>query len=271
MMDTAFVTVYGALSTKTITTTITAHFTPTTIPLNWPSPPITRPIQYTSVASPVNPESKYLPNSIPIFIVTQIDGVVVNDVGIPLTTFTRVSKPPEYVYNAVDTTIGSDCSGWSCWSSGKQAGAIVGAVLAAFLLMMMLCCCCARVIKRKPKVDEEHGIYMKRRRQGPHTDGGGSHSRRRRRKRENQGRPRPRQRPRTRSPSRNQSRSSSYDRQPTARPPMMTSIHGRHRSGPLNMQFPNVGREVSYFLSITAVVGDGPLENARSKTSRNGS
>jgi hypothetical protein len=162
-MATSAITAYGGIRTVTVSTEITVTSTPVTIMLNWPSPPISQSIQYTSLASPNDlASSKYFLRPIPLFVLTEIDGVVVDTGGMPITTVTKLQSVPTDVYFATGNIDGAaavaDCSGneWACWNAGKKVGVVIGSVFAfLFSVLIILCYCCAMRRRRHELSDGE--------------------------------------------------------------------------------------------------------------------
>ncbi len=161
-MNSTTYTIYGAVKTTTLSTTVTA-FEGSTSQVQYPNPPRTHATQYTLVPSPTDPASKYFPNPLPILVLTEIDAVVVNPAGQVLTTITSVQTAPtgDIVYQSNSSILKTSCRDWACWSAGKKAGVIIGAVLGFFLLVLVLvccyCCCCRRGSRKKRRRDEELG------------------------------------------------------------------------------------------------------------------
>jgi hypothetical protein len=183
MFSTGFVTVtiYGGVSTNTITTTITASglYSPANITeLSWPTPTTTQPVEYTSFDVPTDPASKYFPGSLPIFVATEVDGVVVNTAGQPVTTIVEVQTQPAYVlFTPAAGGTSTECTGnfYTCWSTGKKAGIILAITLGGLLILLFLIwfCCFMRIPRsRKPDVEEGRGARAKNREQGPAGGGG---------------------------------------------------------------------------------------------------
>jgi hypothetical protein len=157
------IAVYGGVRIVTISTTITIPNTPATITLNWPPPPVLQQMQYTSLASPLGPASRYFPNPIPVLTLTEIDGAVMDTAGALITTATRLRSVPTNVYFASDGTEVpvTDCnsSQWACWSSGKKGGVVIGSACAALLLVFVVVCCYSATRRRGSRIfDEESGL-----------------------------------------------------------------------------------------------------------------
>jgi hypothetical protein len=186
MISYGFDTIYGGIITVTYTTTITASglFNPSSITLiSWPSPTSTGPIQYTSLAVPTDPASKYFPNPLPIFIATDVDLVVVNTAGQPITTIFQVQAQPAYVYGgpAAGGT-NTNCIGniFICWSAGKIAGVIIAITIGglAVLVFLIWFCCLMRIPgSRVPDEEDSHGLGRRDREQDPDKAGDGQRKR----------------------------------------------------------------------------------------------
>lgn len=188
MLSTGFVTVtiYGGVSTNTFTTTITASgiYSPENITaLSWPTPTTTQPIEYTSFPVPPDPASKCFPGSLPIFVATEVDGVVVNTAGQPITTIVEIQAQPAYVlFTPAAGGTSTECidNFYICWSTGKKAGIILAIILGGLLILLFLIwfCCFMRIPRsREPDVEEGHDVRAKDREQGPSGGGGGRRKR----------------------------------------------------------------------------------------------
>jgi hypothetical protein len=181
MLSSSFITIYGGVSTITFTTTITASglYSPESITaLHWPTPTTAQPAEYTSVAVPIDPASKYFPDPLPIFVATEVDGVVVNTAGQPITTIVEIQAQPAYVYGVpAGGGTETDCIDkyYTCWSTGRKAGVILAITLGGLLIFIFLIWfCCFMRIPRSRKLDEEgHGMRAEDREQGPDGGGGG--------------------------------------------------------------------------------------------------
>jgi hypothetical protein len=177
----SFITIYGGVSTIIFTTTITASdlsYLEGIATISWPTPATTGLVEYTSDTVPTDPASKYFPHPLPIFIATEVDGVVVNTVGQPIATIIEVQAQPAYMYSA-PTAIGTetDCNGdyYICWSEGKKAGVILAVILGGllFLLFILWFCCFMRIPRsRQSNEEQDHGMTMRHQDQDPDRGGG---------------------------------------------------------------------------------------------------
>jgi hypothetical protein len=189
IISSGFDTIYGGIITATYTTTITVSglFNPSSITvISWPSPTPTGPIQYTSLAVPTDPASKYFPNLLPIFIATDVDLVVVNTAGQPITTIFQVQAQPAYVYEgpAAGGT-NTNCIGniFICLSAGKIAGVIIAITIGglAVLVFLIWFCCLMRIPgSRVPDEEDSHGLRRQDREKDPDIAGDGQRKRVRR-------------------------------------------------------------------------------------------
>ncbi|KAE8454246.1 hypothetical protein EG329_005171 [Mollisiaceae sp. DMI_Dod_QoI] len=151
MASSPSLTLYGA----TVTTTITTSYTVSdpnqrTWTLLYPEPPITEPLQYTTLRPPSNPASKWFPTTLPVLVLTDVVGVLFNTNGIPLQTGTLNQEPPSQPTitgtgqggNLTGTSSSGDqtgaCRAWDCWSQSEQVGIIVGPIIGFLVILAIL-------------------------------------------------------------------------------------------------------------------------------------
>ncbi len=143
-------TVWGATRTTTFTTTVTG--TPSeVIYIAFPTLTSTLPLEYTTLPSPSNSNSKIFPNGQPILVLTQVDGVIVDPTGQTISTATVVQAPPPLYptlpagnkINLVDPSYK-----WATWSRGERAGVIVAIVVAVLGMIAAFWYVCAQRRKR---------------------------------------------------------------------------------------------------------------------------
>jgi hypothetical protein len=175
-------TIYGSVSFITYTTTITDSgvlFPAGITIISRPVPTTTDLVQYTSFAIPTDPDSKYFPNSLPIFAATVFEVIVVNIAGNPVSTLIEVQAQPAYVYSAHpagDTGAGCIAGFYTCWSEGKRAGVIIGIMLGGLIVLLFISwlCCFLRISgSRAPDEEELHDLKSGGREQSTSEDDAG--------------------------------------------------------------------------------------------------
>lgn len=135
-------TVYGATATTTFTATATGM--PNEIlTLFFPTLTTVQPISYTTPPAPTNPSSKQFPGGLPVLILTEVDGVIVNSLNhsSTISTATIVQAPPPTDVPSSDPlggkiTLIPPTYGWDTWGSGQRAGVVVAGLVGAIGLFV---------------------------------------------------------------------------------------------------------------------------------------
>ncbi|KAI9864015.1 MAG: hypothetical protein M1813_003331 [Trichoglossum hirsutum] len=157
---TALLTIWGATSTTTITTIITA-VPGDVVYLQFPTQTSPPALQYTTISSiPEDPNSKIYPNGLPILVLTQINGIVVNPQNQTLTTVSTVQAAPQPLLSDIDSkkvNYSLPESGWLSWSPAEKGGVIAAAVLAGLLMICVCAYICTTEHSRGKVKDTEKG------------------------------------------------------------------------------------------------------------------
>ncbi|KAH0544918.1 hypothetical protein FGG08_000998 [Glutinoglossum americanum] len=157
---TAYPTVWGATRTTTITTTITA-VPGDVVFLQFPTQTPPPDLQYTTVSSvPGDPNSKLYPNGLPILVLTQLNGIVVNPQNQTLTVVSTVQAAPQRFSSDTDSgkvDYALPDSNWSSWSLAEKGGVIAATILAGLLLIAVCAYMCITGRSRKKVKDTEKG------------------------------------------------------------------------------------------------------------------
>ncbi|KAI9841689.1 MAG: hypothetical protein M1838_003445 [Thelocarpon superellum] len=156
----ALSTIWGATRTTTFSTSVTAA-PGDTIFLRFPTLTMSSPLEYTTLPAPSNPSSKDYPNGLPVLVLTQVDGVIINPDGTTLTTVIIVQAAPQAATSDVDgdgdkLNLVSPSYGWSTWSSAERGGVTAAAVFAALVVIALLVYLCT-LRHRRETPDEERG------------------------------------------------------------------------------------------------------------------
>lgn len=148
-------TLWGATRTTTFTTTTTATIGQV---IFFIFPTLTTPqsFQYTTLPSPTSPFSKDYPGGLPILVLTQVNGIIVDPSGQILTTATIVQTAPTSPTspNRANTTLVPGDSAWRNWTPGQKGGviaAIVFSVLGLIGVILLLC----RVRRQRNKMERD--------------------------------------------------------------------------------------------------------------------
>lgn len=151
-------TIWGATQTTTFTTTATGTVGQV-LYFAFPNLTTSQPLSYTTLPSPTDPNSKQFPAGLPILVITQVDGIIVNPSGQTLSTATIVQAPPASTNSTSTSTPGGagkvdlmqpqPNSGWMAWSSGAKAGVVIAGVVCGLGLLAALWYVWAARQKRK--------------------------------------------------------------------------------------------------------------------------
>ena len=143
----SYPTIYGATRTTTFTTTVTAEVGdvvflkfPTPTPTGFPLLPT--PLEWATRKWPGVAASKDYPNGLPVLVLTQVEGVVVNTMFGSGTTTTLITAtvvqgvPPAFTTEAEAAKLGrADLAyQWGTWGRGERAGVVVASVLCVVLI-----------------------------------------------------------------------------------------------------------------------------------------
>ncbi|KAH0555890.1 hypothetical protein GP486_006165 [Trichoglossum hirsutum] len=157
---TAFPTIWGATTTTTITTIITA-VPGDVVYLQFPTQTSSPALQYTTISSvPDDPNSKLFPNGLPILVLTQLNGIVVNPQNQTLTTVSTVQAAPQPLSSDIDgrkVNYSPPSSGWPSWSTAEKGGVVAAAVFAGLLLVVVCAYVCMTEHSRGKVKDTEKG------------------------------------------------------------------------------------------------------------------
>jgi hypothetical protein len=135
-------TIWGATRTTTITTVITAA-PGDVVFLQFPTQTSPPTLEYTTISQvPDDPNSKIFPNGLPILVLTQLNGVIVDQQNQTLTTVSTVQTAPQPLSFDPDAKLKlvKPNGGWSHWNSAEKIGVIAAAALAGLLLVGAFAC-----------------------------------------------------------------------------------------------------------------------------------
>jgi hypothetical protein len=155
-VTTSYPIIFGGTRTTTFGTTVTAE-PGDVIFFKFPTLTAPPPVEYTTRVVDTDGESKHYPNGLPILVLTQVEGVVLNSASTTLTTATVVQATPlEFTTDPSTEKVAlrDPEHKWSTWSTAERGGVIAAVVLSAFLVMAFLAYLCV-MRRRKKKVDEE--------------------------------------------------------------------------------------------------------------------
>jgi len=155
-------TIWGATQTTTFTTTMTGTVGQV-LYFAFPTLTTSQPLSYTTLPSPTDPNSKQFPAGLPILVITQVDGIIVNPSGQTLSTATIVQALPASANSTLTSTSTSTpggtgkvdpvqsqpSSGWMAWSTGAKAGVVIAGVVCGLGLLVALWYVWAARQKRK--------------------------------------------------------------------------------------------------------------------------
>jgi hypothetical protein len=126
------ITTYGATRTTTFTATIAGSSKQEVFTnIVFQSPPITEPVQYRAVRSPVDSVSEYYSSSLTVLGVTEVVAIIQNTNGTPISTGTlnqTLSTPKTTQSSATALLMIPDCSSLACWPSGQRIGTIIAII-----------------------------------------------------------------------------------------------------------------------------------------------
>ncbi|KAI9768008.1 MAG: hypothetical protein M1840_005320 [Geoglossum simile] len=159
---TALPTVWGATRTTTVTTIITAA-PGDVVFLQFPTQTSPPALEYTTISEFADhPNSKVFPNGLPVLVLTQVNGIIVNQQNQTLTTVSTVQlahQPLSSDTGSKKLKLVKPSSGWLHWSSAEKGGVIAAAVLAGLLLIgVFVCIFIMRRRSRKKGKDVEKGV-----------------------------------------------------------------------------------------------------------------
>ena len=149
-------TIWGATQTTTFTTTTTATVGQV-VYLTFPTLAAPPSLQYTTFPSPTSPFSKQYPDGLPILVLTQVDGIIVDPSGQVLTTATVVQSPPTPP-SGQKVVLVPGSSTWASWTEGEKGGVIAATVFSVLgLIGVFLYLCHVRRKRKKMERDMERG------------------------------------------------------------------------------------------------------------------
>lgn len=149
-------TIYGAVRTTTFTTTISAE-PGDVVYLKFPTATPAPPFEYTTRPAQTDVNSKDYPNGLPILVLTQVDGIVLNSLSTTLTTATIIQAvPPAFTTDpdAEKLELVSPSYKWTTWSSAERGGVIAATVLSTLMIITLIVYLCV-LRKRHKRNDEE--------------------------------------------------------------------------------------------------------------------
>lgn len=149
---------FGATRTIFFRTTVTAPTHTDSVSIYYPFPAITQTPGFTTVTVSKLTGTGFA-SVLPVLVLTDVVAVVLSTDGSPLHTGTLVQPIPAQITGSLDGSSTTDCSTWSCWGPGQQAGAGigigVGAIIICAIIGWFLCC---KPRKRKEEKDIEAGM-----------------------------------------------------------------------------------------------------------------
>lgn len=152
-------TLWGATRTTTFTTTTTATVGQVVF-FAFPTLATHQSFQYTILPSPTSLSSKQYPDGLPILVLTQVDGIIVDPSGQILTTATIMQTAPMSPMspNGEQVTLVPGSNTWQDWTQAQRGGVIAGIVFSVLgLIAVSVYLCHVRRKRKKIEKDMETG------------------------------------------------------------------------------------------------------------------